>query len=271
MTVTTSARTVQRWTLPSELAGMVPRDVQLSSAGRIVAALAAALIVAAFGTALGMSVAVARGGERRERALVDARTVAVERTRGEHPRRIVSYGFELEGGSYQGRTRLREGDRRDLFQGTLIPVEYVVSDPKLNWIRGYEPRGVPPWAIPLVSVSLLAAAAATARGLRRSWRLLSEGRAVEARVLSQKKVRRDKHTAYEIACEFRDLSGATHTMRYDVLKAPPSVGTALTILYHRDDPRWHGVYPLRYVRPTRAPQRARRRGRRTSSFLEGNT
>ena len=59
MTVTTSARTVQRWTLPSELAGMVPRDVQLSPAGRVVAALAAALIVAAFGAALGMSVAVA--------------------------------------------------------------------------------------------------------------------------------------------------------------------------------------------------------------------
>ena len=271
MTLTTSARTAQRWTMPSELAGMVPRDVQLSSAGRIVAALVAALTMAALGAALGMSIAVARGGERRERALVDAPTVAVERTRGDHPRRIVRYGFEVEGRSYQGRTRLREGDRRDLFQGTLVPVEYVISDPKVNWIRGYEPRGVPPWAIPLVSGSLLAVAALIARGLRRSWRLLSEGRAVEARVLSQKKVRRDKHTAYEITCEFRDLSGATHTMRYDALKAPPSVGTALTIVYHRDDPRWQAVYPLRYVHPTRAPQRARRRGQRKSSFLEGNT
>jgi hypothetical protein len=270
MTVTTSARTVQRWALPSELAGMVPRDVRLSSAGRVVAALAAALMAAAVAAAIALSIAVAGGREHRERVLVDAQTISVDRTGGEHPRRIVSYRFAVDDRSYQGRTRLREGDHREVFQGTLIPVEYVASDPAENWIRGYEPRGVPPWTIPLVSGSLLAAAAGVARGLRRSCVLLSEGRAVEARVLSQKKVQRDKHSAYEITCEFRDLSGALHSMRYDVLKAPPAVGTALTIVYHRDDPRWHAVYPLRNVRPARAPQRARRTSRRRSSFLEGH-
>jgi hypothetical protein len=269
MTVTPSVRTVQRWMLPSELTGMVPRDVQLSAAGRTAAAIVAALIAAALGAAIVMTIAIAGGP--RERAIVDAQTVIVERTRGEHPRRIVSYRFVVDGGSFQGRTRLREGDHRDVFQGTLIPVEYVASDPNVNWVRGYEPRGIPPWAIPLVSGSLLAVAAAIARGLRRGWVLLSEGRAVQAWVLSQKKVRRDKHTAYEITCEFRDLSGAMHTMRYDALKAPPPVGAALTVVYHRDDPRWHAVYPLRFVRPTRAPQRAQRTSRRrSSSFLEGN-
>jgi hypothetical protein len=270
MTVTISARTVQRWALPSELAGMVPRDVRLSSAGRIVAALVAALIAAALAAAIAMSIAVGSGDRRRERVLVDAQAVSVDRTRGEHPRRNVSYRFLVEGRAYEGRTRLREADHREVFRGTLIPVEYVPSDPAENWIRGYEPRGVPPWAIPLVSGLLLAAAAGVARGLRRSWVLLSEGRAVEARVLSQKKVQRDKHTAYEITCEFRDLSGALHSMRYDVPKAPPPVGTALTIVYHRDDPRWHAVYPLRLVRPARVPQRARRTSRRRSTFLEGN-
>jgi hypothetical protein len=186
MTVTTSSRTVQRWTMPSELAGAVPRDVELSAAGKTVAALSAVLGAAA------------------------------------------------------------------VIAATVLSI----------------PRGVPLWAIPLVPAALLLAAGAIAWGVRRDWVLLSEGRAAGARVVSQKKVHRDKHTAYEITCEFRDLSGAMHTMRYDAAKAPPAVGAELTVVYHRDDPRRHTVYPLRLVRPSRAPQRSRAR-RRTSSFLHG--
>jgi hypothetical protein len=258
MTVMTSTRTVSRWTLPPELTGMVPRDVQLSPAGRTLAALVAALILAAVAAAIAMSVAATTADERRSRAFIDAQALTVERTRGEHPRRIVTYSFSIDGRSYEGRTRLREGDRREVIRGSRLPVEYVVSTPSVNWIAGYEPRGVPLWLIPLVSVSLLAAAGGIARLLRRNWLLLSEGRAVQARVLSQRKVRRDKHPAYEITSEFRDLSGALHTMRYDVLKAPPAVGSTLTVVYHRDDPRWRAVYPLALVRPTRAPQPSRR-------------
>jgi hypothetical protein len=232
---------------------MVPRDVQLSPAGRTLAALVAGLVMAALVAAIAMSVAAATAGERRARASIGARAIAVARTRGEHPRRIVTYSFSIDGRSYEGRTRLREGDRRDVVQGAVLPVEYVVSDPAVSWIAGYEPRGVPLWLIPLVSASLLAVAGGLVRLLRRNWLLLSEGRAVQGRVLSQRKVRRDKHPAYDITSEFRDLSGAVHTMRYDVLKAPPAVGSTLTVVYHRDDPRWHAVYPLALVRPLRVP------------------
>ena len=38
-------------------------------------------------------------------------------------------------------------------------------------------------------------------------------------------------------------------MKYDVAKAPPAPGTPVTILYHRDNPRWSHVYPLTFVRP----------------------
>src|SRR2546426_940320 len=54
----------------------------------------------------------------------------------------------------------------------------------------YEPGGVPPWAVPLLSGALLAAAAGITWRLRRDWVLLSEGRAALARVTSQKKVHR---------------------------------------------------------------------------------
>jgi hypothetical protein len=255
--------------MPPELSGMVPRDVHLSAMGRAVAALVTVLVVASLGAVIVMAIAVVTAVDRRERAVADARTVAVERTRGDHPRRIVRYEFEVDGRSFAGRTRLRQADQRTVLQGTSIPVEYVVSDPGVNWVRGYEPRGVPLWTIPLVSGVLLIMAAAIARELRRSWVLLSEGRAVQARVLSQKKVTRDKHTAYQITCEFRDLSGARHTMRYDdTSKAPPAVGAALTVVYHRDDPRRHAVYPFQLVRPTRAPEPARRR--RASFVVQRN-
>ena len=188
MNVTTSVQTAQRWTLPSELAGAIPRDVQLSPDGRVVGALAAALGMAAI----------------------------------------------------------------------IAPIALSI------------PRGVPLWVIPLVPASLFVAVAGIVRGLRRNWVLLSEGRAAQARVVSQKKVHRDKHTAYQITCEFRDLSGALHTMRYDAMKAPPAIGTELTIVYHRDDPRWHAVYPLRLVRPVRAPQPSGRTRRRSASFLAGH-
>ena len=188
MNVTTSVQTAPRWTFPSELAGDIPRDVQLSPAGRVVAALTAALGIAALVAAIALSI----------------------------------------------------------------------------------PRGVPLWVIPLIPASLLVAVAGIARGLRRNWMLLSEGRAAQGRVISQKKVHRDKHTAYQITCEFRDLSGALHTMRYDVMKAPPAIGAELTIVYHRDDPRWHAVYPLRLVRPVRAPQPSRRTRRRNAFFLAGH-
>ncbi|PYR72707.1 MAG: hypothetical protein DMF86_22770 [Acidobacteria bacterium] len=135
----------------------------------------------------------------------------------------------------------------------------------------YEPGGVPPWAVPLLSGALLAAAAGITWRLRRDWVLLSEGRAALARVTSQKKVHRDKHTAYEITSVFQDLSGATHTMRYDASKTPPPVGTLVAIVYHRDNPRWNTAYPLKFVRPSRAPVRARpSRGERAASFLAGN-
>jgi hypothetical protein len=81
---------------------------------------------------------------------------------------------------------------------------------------------------------------------------MSEGRGVQGRVIGQKKVHRDKHTAYQITCSFQDFSGATRTMHYDVAKAPPAAGTPITIVYHRDNPRWVRVYPMKFVRPARA-------------------
>jgi hypothetical protein len=237
---------------PSELAGMLPRDVRFTASGIFVLTIACLLLLAAVTSGIVLSVAVAQARHPRERGSTLARTVAIDVRRGDdHPRRVVRYRFEVDGRPFSGRTNLRERDRRDISDGDPIEVEYETSDPAVNWVTGYEPRAVPAWAIPLISGAFLAAGWVIAWRVRRDWLLLSEGRGALAHVIGQKKVRKDKHTAYRITCSFEDISGATRTMHYDVSKSPPPAGTPITIVYHRDDPRWSHVYPLPFVRPAR--------------------
>ena len=252
MNVRSSVRTGRNGALPAELTGMVPRDVRFTASGIVVVALVCMLILGALTSAVLLSIQVARARQPRERVSTLAQTVAIQLRRGEHPRRTIRYQFDVNGRGFTGSMTLPERDRRNVLEGAPLAVEYVASDPAMNWIAGYEPRPVPAWLIPIISGALLAAAGAIAWGVRRDWVLLSEGRSVLGRVIAQKKVRRGEHTAHQVTCTFEDFSGAIRTMRYDVGKAPPAPGAPIAIVYHRDNPRWSHVYPLTFVRPARA-------------------
>jgi hypothetical protein len=220
---------------------------------------AAALAIGALVSAIVMSIAATnasaeRSLRAREGVAAQAEVVSFEVRRGKNARRIVSYRFETDGRSYTGRTRLRTSDRREFASGMLVPVMYVQSDPSINWMSGYEADdGFPLWAIPLVSASLLAGAFGTAWGLRRQWRLLSEGRVALARVTGHKKVHRDKGTVFRVTYEYEDLNGGKHVARHDAGKTPPPIGTVVPLVYHRDNPKWSAAYPLQLVRTVRQP------------------
>jgi hypothetical protein len=242
--------------LPTELLGSVPRDVRLTVGGLVVAAVAIALAAGALVVAIFMSIAYARASDERrlrehEAVAAEAEVVQVVARRGEEQRRDATYRYEVDGRTYTGRTRLHKGDRRDLTQGGVVHIAYLRSNPETSWMVGYGSAGFPGWMIPLTVLSLLATAAAIARGVRRQWVLLSEGRAAQARVTGLKKVHNDKRRAYRVSYEFRTLSGATQTSRCEVGKAPPPVGTVIPIVYHRDQPAWSAAYPLQLVRPGR--------------------
>ena len=209
--------------LPPELLGSVPRDVRLTAGGFAVVATAIALAIGALVSAIVMSVAYARSeSERQLRArdsgTADAEVVQIAVTRGDQPRRTVTYRYEVDGRGYTGTARLRESDRRDLKNGTPIPIRYLPSRPQTNWLAGYEPGRFPLWTIPVVALSLLLAAAAMARSARRQWILLSEGRVAQARVIGTKKVRRDERTRFRVSYGFQTLSGAKQTSRFEVGK-----------------------------------------------------
>ena len=65
-----------------------------------------------------------------------------------------------------------------------------------------------------------------------------------------KKVSRDTGRAYKVSYEFQTLSGARHTSRCEMGKAP-ALGAVIPIVYHRDQPSWSAMYPLQLVRPAR--------------------
>lgn len=257
MSTTHAVRTAETLRLPSELLGAIPRDVRLTGGGVAATLVALAMAIGALASAILMSVAYVHAEERRqlrerERIAIEAEVAQVALRRGEHPRRIVTYRYEVDGRSYTGRTVLRQSDRRAVVEGGPISVAYVQSHPETNWTIGYEADGFPLWVIPLTSVSLLLAAAAITWSVRRQWVLLSEGRVAQARVTAYKKVRKEHRTAYRVSYEFQALSGATRTARCDVGKKPPPLGTMIPVVYHRDQPQWSAAYPLAFVRPSRA-------------------
>ncbi len=246
--------------IPAELQGAVPRRVRLTGGGLALAVIAIALATAAVVSAIVMSIAYDRQDRQRQlrarqTVAVQAEVVDVTLRRGEHPRRIITYRYEVDGRLHTGRVSLGERVRRDITLGTLVPIGYVASDPGESWMVGYEPKGFPLLLIPLVPIALLFAAAAMAWGLRRKWVLLSEGRAALARITGHKKVRHEKHHAYRVSYQFQTLSGATRTGSYEVGKNPPAVGTTQPIVYHRENPGWNAKYPVQLVRPER-PQRS---------------
>lgn len=242
-------------TVPSELQGSVPRDVRLTFAGIALTVVGIAFVVGAFATAIGMSVAYTRtDAERqlRERAGVSdtAEVTDIVVRRGENPRRIVTYRYDVDGRAYPGRVTLREKDRPNIARGTSIPIEYLPSQPEESWLAGVRPSVFPIVVIPLVVLALLASGGVIARSVRRQWSLLSEGRVALARVTAFKKVSRDTGRAYKVSYEFQTISGARHTSRCEMGKAP-ALGAVIPIVYHRDQPSWSAMYPMQLVRPAR--------------------
>jgi len=235
--------------------------VRLTASGIAVAVAAVGLALAGLVSAVLMSIAYAGAQEQRELrdregTIARAEVVQVSMSSGESPRRIVTYAFEVDGRRYAGRSRLGRRDGRELRQGDPIDVMFVRSRPGTNWLTGSEPTGLPLWTIPLVSASLLAAAAAVAWGLRRQWILLAEGRPAQARVTGHKKTQSDSQLrAYRVSYEFAALSGARHTGRFEAGRKPPPAESTIAIVYHRDNPRRSAPYPFALVRPRRAPTR----------------
>ena len=243
----------ERWQPPAELLRSPPRLVCLTAAGQALAALTVSLLAGAFVSGIWLYVLATRDAARFQQLTskgvsTQAEVVQLGRTRGKQARRTVTYWYAAEGQSYRGRTTLGKRDRRKFEIGSRIPVRYLPANPGWSWMHGYEPKGVPPWLVPVVALGLALAAAPIALVLRGQRRLLAEGRPALARVTQCRRVHGGGHTRSRVHYEFRILSGATRTGSYEVEKNPPPVGSTLVVIYDREEPRRNARYPLSLVR-----------------------
>ncbi|MGQ9635103.1 MAG: DUF3592 domain-containing protein [Bryobacteraceae bacterium] len=232
-----------------------PRPVRLTGAGRVLAFLgtlfAAVSLIAGFAL---FSVAQTQRELRKriesERMTVTAQVVSLRRTRGDNARYLVDYEFAAGGQLHRGRAAIRRADWSRLKAGSAVTVHYQPSEPERNWIAGYEPRPLPLWVPPLVSLGAACLSALCWREIRRQQVLLAEGRLAEGRVLEVKKSGRGQGAqGWSVRYEFRTLSGSRIVGRRTLSGNPPEAGGTVRVFYDPDNPARNAIYPLSLVRP----------------------
>jgi hypothetical protein len=239
--------------LPKELQQSAPRPVGLNSSGKATAAGAIALLIAAVFSAV-LLYALATGDDERVRRLAaegistEAQVTRVDRKRGENPQVIVTYSYTVNGRVYSGRTKLRKRDRGQVNVGSQVAVRYLPSRPNESWMHGYGPSRMTFWLVPVIPMVLVLGAITIGIVLRRQAQLLAEGRSALARVTATKKVSGGEGEVWRVDYEWMLLSGARRTGHCDRAKNPPAPGTVIPMVYDRDNPHAHALYPLSLVR-----------------------
>lgn len=228
-------------TLPPELRRSVPRHVVLTAAGKTAVLGAVALILGGIAAGIGVRVLAERAREMqgtiaREGVTTDAVVTNMVRRRGDDARTTVNYVYFAAGREYVGQARLRQRASAAIEPGARLRVQYLTSSPGKSWLAGRPPSGVPVW-LTLVAVPLVFAGVVMLLVVSRRRRLLTYGRATEARVTGSRRFSHGSHggKGYHVDFEFRLLSGARRTGRFDVQKNPPAEGSAVVIVYDPDE------------------------------------
>jgi Protein of unknown function (DUF3592) len=241
--------------IPPELTGTIPRNVALTPGGVVLVVIATVMAVGGVVAAVALSMAYHRSAAEaalraRDAAVAQAEIVAVRVVRGDDPREILTYRYEVDGRPYAGeaRGRLRKGHPTAV--GDRIGIHYTRSAPQQNWTGGAEPPIEPPiFLIPLISLSMLGCAGLMTWPIRRQWMLLVDGRPALARITSSKVIGQQHGKSYRVNHEFQTMSGATVAARSETGRRPAPIGSIVPIVYHRESPKWTAMYPLQLVRP----------------------
>jgi uncharacterized protein DUF3592 len=257
--------------LPRELQSSTPRPIRLRAPG-ILVLLVIAVLLAASAALPAMLYARIESDHRVVRQFeseaVTAEAEILQVGRPNDGRVRISYRYTADGKDFMSHARIRQRTARGLTIGSRVPVRYLQSAPETNWFDGESPSAGPVWlafVIPPVPVLI---AGALILVLRRQAQLLAEGRAALATITSTEKRKGAETTTWRVRYEWRLLSGAIRTGRYDAQrKTPPASGTLIPIVYDRDEPKRHARYPLSLVRIPGASHRRYAVRRRLAATL----
>jgi uncharacterized protein DUF3592 len=249
----TRLRTLEDDTLPHPLQRSPPREVALNSSGWVTASAAVTLLLAGIvgGPLLAQKLMEdsARATElQASRLSTEAVVTEVRRSRENKPRVTIRYRYSVEGQEFANRVQLRRDDPigRTVKTGYRIRVLYLPSEPGRSWAEGYGPREKLVWAAAILPVVGIPGAMLIFRLLRRQKRLLEEGRAVMARVISTEKSKH--HDSWSVTYSWSLLSGAVRKAHMSRTTEPAGPGSFVPVVYDPDQPERHSVYPLSLVR-----------------------
>lgn len=236
--------------LHAELMCATPRPARLTGLGTFVAGLAFLLLAGVALTLVLLPPVAAQAAEQkarfeREAVAGVAEIVEVGPPRGKDRRRTIKYRFEAGGQVQEGRVTLKRSRSRELAVGSRVPVRYLPSDSKVNYILGRAPGGLPLWVVPVVAGLFGLGAALAGWSIRRQRALLAEGRPSLATVTGST---RGHKGIYTVEFEYPVLSGAVMRGSYQDSKTPPGAGSTLVVLYDRERPDRVSRYPLSLVR-----------------------
>lgn len=239
-----SPRPIRNEKLPQELLRSAPRAVRLAAGGVALAITAGLMFAAAWVAGVWLYLVATR---QTRPASAEVQEVSV--SRGENPRWVVRYRYTVNGREFSGQGRMGRVKRQQVEVGSIIPIRYSVADAARSWIGRREE--VPIWLAPLVAVNLAAGAAALVFALRREAALLIHGRPALGRVIDAKRTHKGgghgAQTQYRLTVEYRLLSGALQTARFDRRKEI-AVGSSVVVVYDRENPQRSHLYPFTLVR-----------------------
>ena len=241
--------------VPPALLRPTPRRVRVSSAGAVMLLIAAALV--AIGIWGGIQLRRrADTAERRVGLFASERVVTAgdviqlrKRSDGNDHRIVAHYRYAARGRELTGQTTLRREEREKYSVGSPVAVWYLPTQPEASWLDGYSPRGEASWPATVVPLGCGVSAIALIFFVRRQSNLLAFGRPAMATVTKVEKARSDEGTHWMVHYEWTTLSGATRTGKYNHgKKNVPAKGTAIPVVYDRDNTFRHGKYPMLFVR-----------------------
>jgi hypothetical protein len=240
-------------TLPRPLQRSVPRDVALSGPGWAAAFSAVALLLAGIAgvplLAQKLMEASARAMELQASGIsTEAVVTEVRRSRDKNRQVTIHYRYLADGQEFANRVQLRRDDPtgRTVQTGARVRVVYLSSEPRTSWLEGYGPREQPVWAAAILPAIGVPGAVLIVFLLRRQTRLLREGRAVMARVISTEKSKH--HDSWSVTYSWRLLSGAVRKGHVSRTTELAGTGSFVPVIYDPDQPERHSLYPPSLVR-----------------------
>ena len=240
------------WKAPADLSLSCPREVKLAGGGIAIACMVVLFFLGAIAAGLGLSSISARqAGEKQvlSQSGVEAQGTVTRhwRTREKDPQDKITYEFRHEGRIYHGSTKTPRRIWQRLEVGSTLAIRFVPSNPEVNHPSEWEMDVMPAFVPGLLALVLAGIAMMLLWMLRRQMQLLADGRPGPAIVIGHKRVKGGKVLRYE----FPLMDGNVGKGRGGQTRKPPEVGSVITVVYDRDNPKRNAPYPFDLVRVVR--------------------